>query len=84
MKQKFSEDTAATENLSEAPITLSNVIGTWTNTTTAEYLPPKEEANGCIKDSATTLKNISFEIEKGTLCAIIGPVGAGKVCAQNF
>lgn len=27
-----------------------------------------------------TLADISFDVKSGSLCAIIGPVGSGKVC----
>ena len=31
------------------------------------------------KEVANTLENISFQVKKGELCAVIGPVGSGKV-----
>lgn len=31
-----------------------------------------------------TLNDIILNVKVGQLCAIIGPVGAGKVCLYNF
>lgn len=36
--------------------------------------------NDINENSPITLKNISVRIKPGKLCAIIGPVGSGKVC----
>lgn len=33
---------------------------------------------------APTLQNLSFTVKPGQLLAVIGPVGAGKVCHNNF
>lgn len=49
-------------------IELNNVTASW-----------DEEAN-----AHRTLQNIVFNVRAGTLCAIIGPVGAGKVSAHDF
>jgi len=45
---------------------LKNLRGRWT-------------LNGPEGDSEDTLKDITFEVTKGQLCAVIGPVGSGKV-----
>lgn len=55
----------AHKTLSEIAVELTGVSASWTK--------------GKDKDGLT-LKNVSMRIRKGKLCAIIGPVGSGKVC----
>lgn len=57
-------ETPDESNLSEYPIKLNKVSASWT-----------AEENS----ADMTLKNISMRIRKGKLCAVIGPVGSGKV-----
>lgn len=60
---------AATSNKSsEFAIELSGVTAKWTESDSDD----------------TTLKNLSLRIRRGKLCAVIGPVGSGKVSHADF
>lgn len=50
-------------------VELANVAASWTNSNVPEEM---------------TIKNLSMRIRKGKLCAIIGPVGSGKVSRQTL
>lgn len=59
-------------NMADYPVQLNKVNATW-----ADLNDNKE----------MTLKNISLRVRKNKLCAVIGPVGSGKVIlpkCQNF
>lgn len=50
------------------PIEISKVNAVWTDAKGADDL---------------TLRNLSLRLRRGKLCAIIGPVGSGKVSHDN-
>ena len=51
-------------NMTDYPIQLNKVSASWTGNDNSKEM---------------TLKNISLRVRKGKLCAVIGPVGSGKV-----
>lgn len=62
------KETSEEPNIADYPIQLNKVSASWTANNTPEEM---------------TLKNLSLRIRKGKLCAVIGPVGSGKVRLQS-
>lgn len=63
------KETTEEPNMADYPIQINKVSASWSNSD-----DPKE----------MTLKNLSLRIRKGKLCAVIGPVGSGKVINETY